>query len=174
MATGATLYISGASINDAADAAKALAPVAGPLASVLFGVGLLGASLLAAGVLPLATAYGIAEAFGWEKGVERGWRDAPVFLGIFTGLIGVGVLVTLIPGLPLVQVLLITQLINGLALPFVLFSVLRLATNRDLLGEYTNGVGYNMIAWTTAILVSVLSLAYLTNTLLGLVGHGVG
>ena len=78
VATGATLYISGTSINDAADAAKALAPVAGPLASVLFGVGLLGASFLAAGVLPLATAYGIAEAFGWEKGVERGWRDAPV------------------------------------------------------------------------------------------------
>ena len=106
--------------------------------------------------------------------MERGWRDAPVFLGIFTGLIGVGVLVTLIPGLPLVQVLLITQLINGLALPFVLFSVLRLANNRELMGEYANGVGYNLIAWTTAIVVSVLSLAYLTNTLLGLFGHGVG
>jgi Mn2+/Fe2+ NRAMP family transporter len=172
VATGATLFIKGISITSAADAAQALKPVAGAFAGVLFGVGLLGASLLAAGVLPLATAYGLAEAFGFEKGVNRGWRDAPVFLGIFTGLIVLGVLVTLIPGLPLLQVLLITQLINALALPFVLFSVLRLVNNRDVMGEHRNGVAYNAIAWTTTIVVSVLSLIILVNTILGFFGLG--
>jgi len=110
VATGATLFVAGKTdITSAADAAQALKPVAGSFAGILFGVGLLGASLLAAGVLPLATAYGLSEAFGFEKGVDRGWRDAPVFLGIFTGLIAAGVFVTLIPGLPLVKVLVITR-----------------------------------------------------------------
>jgi NRAMP (natural resistance-associated macrophage protein)-like metal ion transporter len=174
VATGATLFVKGVSITSAADAAQALKPVAGAFAGVLFGVGLLGASLLAAGVLPLATAYGLAEAFGFEKGVNRGWRDAPVFLGIFTGLIVLGVLVTLIPGLPLLQVLLITQLINALALPFVLFSVLKLVNNRDVMGEHRNGVVYNAIAWATTIVVSLLSLAILINTILGFFGLGFG
>jgi Mn2+/Fe2+ NRAMP family transporter len=173
VATGATLFVAGKTdITSAADAAQALKPVAGSFAGVLFGVGLLGASLLAAGVLPLATAYGLSEAFGFEKGVNQGWRDAPVFLGIFTGLIALGVLVTLIPGLPLVKVLIITQLINALALPFVLVSVLKLVNNRGLMGEYRNGVAYNIVAWATTIIVSVLSVAILLNTLLGLVGLG--
>ncbi|MDQ6603919.1 MAG: Nramp family divalent metal transporter [Chloroflexota bacterium] len=173
VATGATLFVAGKTdITSAADAAQALKPVAGSFAGILFGVGLLGASLLAAGVLPLATAYGLSEAFGFEKGVDRGWRDAPVFLGIFTGLIAAGVLVTLIPGLPLVKVLVITQLMNALALPFVLVSVLKLVNNRGLMGEYRNGVAYNIVAWATTIIVSILSLAILINTLLGFVGLG--
>jgi Mn2+/Fe2+ NRAMP family transporter len=174
VATGATLFIGGVKIESAADAARALEPVAGSFAGVLFGVGLLGASLLAAGVLPLATAYGLSEAFGFEKGVNQGWRDAPVFLGIFTGLVALGVLVTLIPGLPLVKVLLVTQLINALALPFVLISVLKLVNNRGLMGEYRNGVIYNIVAWTTTIIVSLLSLAILANTVLGFFGLGIG
>lgn len=174
IATGATLYVRNGSqpIESAAQAAEALAPVAGPFASVLFALGLLGASLLAAGVLPLATAYGLAEAFGFEKGVDHGWRDAPVFLGIFTGLIVLGVAVTLIPGLPLVQVLLLTQIINGLTLPVVLFSVLRLVNNRDLMGAQVNGRIYNAVAWTTAAVVSLLSFALLVNTVLGFFGLG--
>jgi len=172
VATGATLFVKGIQIQDAADAARALEPLAGPFAKVLFGVGLLGASLLAAGVLPLATAYGISEAFGFEKGVNRGWRDAPVFLGIFTGLIVVGAMVALIPGLPLVQVLLFTQLINGLALPFVLISVLRLVNNRDLMGKFCNGRIYNVIAIITTVVVSLLSVALLINTFLGFFGLG--
>jgi len=176
VATGATLFVvNGAMpIDNAAQAAQALAPVAGQFASVVFAVGLLGASLLAAGVLPLATAYGLAEAFGFEKGVDRGWREAPAFLGVFTGLIVVGVAVTLIPGLPLVQVLLITQVINGLTLPVVLFSVLKLVNNRELMGAQANGRGYNAIAWVTAILVSLLSITLLVNTVLGFVGLGFG
>ncbi len=175
VATGATLFVAGKTdITSAADAAQALKPVAGSFAGILFGVGLLGASLLAAGVLPLATAYGLSEAFGFEKGVNQGWRDAPIFLGIFTGLIAAGVLVTLIPGLPLVKVLVITQLMNALALPFVLVSVLKLVNNRGLMGEYRNGVAYNIVAWATTIVVSLLSLAILLNTLLGFVGLGFG
>lgn len=172
VATGATLFVKGVSIQSAADAAQALKPVAGSFAGILFGLGLLGASLLAAGVLPLATAYGLSEAFGFEKGVNRGWQDAPVFLGIFTGLIVLGVVVALIPGLPLVKVLVITQLINALALPFVLISVLKLVNNRDLMGEYRNGPVYNVIAWTTTIIVSALSFIILVNTILGFFGLG--
>lgn len=172
IATGATLYVKGITVQSAADAAQALKPVAGSFAGILFGVGLLGASLLAAGVLPLATAYGLSEAFGFEKGVNRGWQDAPVFLSIFTGLIALGVVVTLIPGLPLVQVLLVTQLINALALPFVLISVLKLVNNRDLMGEHRNGVIYNAVAWATTVIVSLLSLAILINTLLSFFGLG--
>ncbi len=172
VATGATLFVKGVTIESAADAAQALKPVAGSFAGILFGVGLLGASLLAAGVLPLATAYGLSEAFGFEKGVNRGWQDAPVFLGIFTGLISIGVLVTLIPGLPLVKVLIVTQLINALALPFVLVSVLKLVNNRDLMGEHRNSRAYNIIAWTTTVIVSILSFTILINTLLGFFGLG--
>ncbi len=176
VATGATLYVKNGSqsIDSAAQAAQALEPLAGPFAKVLFGVGLLGASLLAAGVLPLATAYGLSEAFGFEKGVNRSWRDAPVFLSIFTGLIVLGAAVALIPGLPLVQVLLVTQLINGLALPFVLISVLRLVNNRELMGEYRNGRAYNVIAVVTTVVVSLLSVALLINTALGFFGLGLG
>ena len=174
VATGATLFIHGITIDTAADAARALEPLAGSFASILFGIGLLGASLLAAGVLPLATAYGLSEAFGFEKGVNQGWRDAPVFLGIFTGLIALGVLVTLIPGLPLVKVLIFTQLINALALPVVLLSVLKLVNNRDLMGEHRNGLGYNIIAWATTIVVSTLSFMILVNTILGFFGLGLG
>jgi len=174
VATGATLFVKGIQINSAADAARALEPLAGPFAKVLFGVGLLGASLLAAGVLPLATAYGLSEAFGFEKGVNRGWRDAPVFLSIFTGLIVLGAAVALIPGLPLVQVLLVTQLINGLALPFVLISVLRLVNNRELMGEHRNGRAYNVVAVVTTVVVSLLSVSLLVNTALGFFGLGLG
>jgi len=174
VATGATLFVKGIQIDTAADAARALEPLAGPFAKVLFGVGLLGASLLAAGVLPLATAYGLSEAFGFEKGVNRGWRDAPVFLSIFTGLIVLGAAIALIPGLPLVQVLLVTQLINGLALPFVLISVLRLVNNRELMGEHRNGRAYNVVAVVTTVVVSLLSVALLVNTALGFFGLGLG
>jgi Mn2+/Fe2+ NRAMP family transporter len=174
VATGATLYVQGITINNAADAARALEPVAGPAARLLFGIGLLGASLLAAGVLPLATAYGLSEAFGFERGIGRGWRDAPAFLGIFTGMIAFGVLFTLIPGLPLVRVLLFTQLINAIALPILLISILRLVNDPNVMGEYRNGAVYNVIAWTTAIVVGLLSLMLLVNTVLGFFGTGIG
>src|SRR5260370_14229464 len=114
--------------------------------------------MLAAGVLPLATAYSISEALGFEKGVSRSFREAPIFLGIFTFLVAVGAAIAVIPNLPLIRVLLVTQVINGLLLPVVLFAVLRLVNRRDLIGSHVNVPLYNIPPWLTAILVTFFSL----------------
>ena len=128
--------------------------------------------MLAAGVLPLATAYSISEALGFEKGVSRSFREAPIFLGIFTFLVAVGAAIAIVPNLPLIRVLLVTQVINGLLLPVVLFAVLRLVNNREVMGRYVNGPIYNLAAWLTAILVPVLSVLYILITLFpGIFGH---
>ena len=161
ISTAATLHKAGVEISTAADAARALRPLAGRYAETLFGVGLFGASMLAAGVLPLATAYSISEALGFEKGVSRSFREAPIFLGVFTFLVAVGAAIAIVPNLPLFRVLLVTQVINGLLLPIVLFAILRLVNNRELMGNYINGPLYNIAAWLTAIVVTVLSLLYI-------------
>jgi len=161
VSTAATLHKAGIQVSSAADAAHALRPLAGRYAQTLFGVGLLGASMLAAGVLPLATAYSISEALGFEKGVSRSFREAPIFLGTFTFLVAVGAAIAIVPNLPLIRVLLVTQVINGLLLPFVLFAVLRLVNDREVMGRYVNGPFYNIAAWLTAILVTILSLLFI-------------
>lgn len=165
VSTAATLHKAGIQISTAADAAHALRPLAGRYAETLFGIGLFGASMLAAGVLPLATAYSISEALGFEKGVSRSFREAPIFLGVFTFLVAVGAAIAIVPNLPLIRVLLVTQVINGLLLPIVLFAVLRLVNNRELMGEHVNGPIYNIAAWLTAILVTVLSLLFIVTSL---------
>lgn len=171
VSTAATLHRSGIQISSAADAAQALRPLAGRYAETLFGLGLFGASMLAAGVLPLATAYSISEALGFEKGVSRSFREAPIFLGTFTFLVAVGAAIAVIPNLPLIRVLLVTQVINGLLLPFILFAVLRLVNNRELMGAHVNGPIYNAAAWLTAIVVTLLSLLFILMTIFpGLVG----
>jgi NRAMP (natural resistance-associated macrophage protein)-like metal ion transporter len=126
VSTAATLNKAGIQISTAAEAAHSLRPLAGRYAETLFGIGLFGASMLAAGVLPLATAYSISEALGFEKGVSRSFKEAPIFLGTFTFLVAVGAAIAIIPNLPLFRVLLVTQVINGLLLPVVLFAVLKL------------------------------------------------
>jgi len=161
VSTAATLHTAGIEISTAGDAAHALRPLAGRYAEVLFGFGLFGASMLAAGVLPLATAYSISEALGFEKGVSRSFREAPIFLGTFTFLVAVGAAIAIVPNLRLFRVLLVTQVINGLLLPVVLFAVLRLVNNRDLMGRHVNGPLYNIAAWLTAIIVTALSLLYI-------------
>ncbi|HEU4930780.1 MAG TPA: Nramp family divalent metal transporter [Pyrinomonadaceae bacterium] len=165
VSTAATLHKAGIQITSAADAAHALRPLAGRYAQTLFALGLFGASMLAAGVLPLATAYSISEALGFEKGVSRSFREAPIFLGVFTFLVAVGAAIAIVPNLPLIRVLLVTQVINGLLLPIVLFAVLRLVNNRELMGKHVNGPIYNIAAWLTAILVTILSLLYILITL---------
>lgn len=165
ISTAATLNVHGEHVESAAQAARALRPFAGPYAEILFAVGLLGASLLAAGVLPLATAYSISEALGFEKGVSSNFREAPIFLGIFTFLIALGALIAMIPGLPLIRVLIITQVINGLLLPVILVAVLRLVNNRELMGAHVNGPLYNAAAWLTTIVVSALSVLLIAATL---------
>lgn len=165
VSTAATLHKHGLHIESAADAARALRPLAGPYAEKLFAIGLFGASMLAAGVLPLATAYSISEALGFEKGVSRSFREAPIFLGVFTFLIAVGAAIAVIPGLPLIRVLLVTQVINGLLLPIILFAILKLVNDRDLMGTHVNGLLYNIGAWLTAIIVTLLSLLLILATL---------
>ena len=174
IATAATLYPRGITIETAADAALALEPVAGRYAEILFALGLLGASLLAAGVLPLATTYTMTEALGVERGVSRSWDEAPVFMGLFTGLVALGAVLALIPGLPLIQVLVGVYVLNGLLLPVELFAILRLVNNRELMGPYVNRGLYNLLAWAIAIVVSLLSLVLIVITILGWFGIGVG
>jgi Mn2+/Fe2+ NRAMP family transporter len=164
IATAATLHPRGIAVETAADAARALEPVAGQYAGGLFALGLLGASLLAAGVLPLATTYMLSEALGFERGVSRSWSEAPIFMGILTGLILLGAIVALVPGLPLIKVLVGVYVLNGLLLPIELFAVLRLVNDPELMGSHVNGPVYNVLAWTIAIGVSLLSLALIVMT----------
>ncbi len=166
VSTAATLHVNGIKLNDAADAAQALAPVVGEYAKYLFAVGLFGASMLAMGVLPLATAYSLTEALGFEKGLSHSFREAPIFLGIFTTLIIVGAVVALIPGIPQIKLLLLTQAVNGLLLPIILIAIVLLASNREIMGEYRNNWWFNILAWTMAVVVSCLSLLLLGTTII--------
>jgi Mn2+/Fe2+ NRAMP family transporter len=168
IATGATLYVHGRrSIADAADAARALAPFAGRFAEALFAVGLLGASLLAAAILPVTAAYVIAETFGFEKGISHRPREAPVFVGVITVLIAIGMLVAIIPGLPVIALLVGVQVVNGVLLPVTLFFVWRLASNRELMGQYANGRTFGVLAGATVLATSALSLLLLGVTFSG-------
>ena len=168
IATGATLFVHGEhTVNSAADAAKALAPFAGRYAEVLFAVGLLGASLLAAAILPVTAAYVIAETFGFEKGIKHRPREAPVFVGVITALIAIGTIVAIIPGIPVITLLVGVQVVNGVLLPITLFFVWRLASNRKLMGDYANGRTFNILAGATVIATSTLSLLLLGVTIAG-------
>jgi Mn2+/Fe2+ NRAMP family transporter len=131
---------------------------------------MLGAALLAAGVLPLSTSYSLAEAFGFERGVSRSWKEAPFFWGLFTVLIVLGVLIAMLPNLPVIQILLDLYLLNGLLLPIILFAILYLVNKKRLMGHYTNGLFYNIASYALALVVSVLALVYLVTQVLGLFG----
>jgi Mn2+/Fe2+ NRAMP family transporter len=169
IATGATLYVHGDHVvNNAADAARALAPFAGRFAEALFAVGLLGASLLAAAILPVTAAYVIAETFGFEKGISHRPRQAPVFVGVLTTLIAIGMLVAIVPGIPVIKLLVLVQVVNGVLLPITLFFVWRLAADRELMGEYANGPVFNVVAGATVVATSALSLLLLGVTFAGL------
>lgn len=167
IATGATLFPAGKVVQTASDAAFALQAFAGQYASLLFGIGLFGASLLAAAVLPLSTSYAICEAFGFERGVSRSFSEAPVFQSIFTGLIILGVGITLIPGLPIIQVLIILQDLNAAMLPILLVFIILLVNNRRLMGRHVNGLIFNIISWATVIVISFLIILLLLNTIFG-------
>ncbi|HLY30315.1 MAG TPA: Nramp family divalent metal transporter [Ktedonobacterales bacterium] len=161
IATGATLFVSshgkGVPISDAAQAARALEPLAGKYAFILFAVGLLGASLLAAAVVPLSTSYAICESFGFERGVSFRVREAPIFHGIYMGMLTIGALVALIPGLPLIELIIVAQVINGVLLPILLVYILLLVNDRRIMGKHVNGPINNVIAWGTAGMLTVLS-----------------
>ncbi|HAE81902.1 MAG TPA: Mn transporter [Ktedonobacter sp.] len=152
----------------ALDAAQALRSFAGQYAGLLFGIGLFGASLLAAAVLPLSTSYGICEAFGFERGVSRSFKEAPVFQSIFTGLIILGVLITLIPGLPIFEVLVILQDLNAAMLPILLIFIILLINNRRLMGRHVNNLAFNVISWGTVVLITILIILFLLNQIFGI------
>ena len=177
VATAGTLYEAavqngqpGVTIATADQAARALEPLAGPYAEALFAIGIFGASMLAAGVLPLATALSVCEAFGWERGVELDLREAPVFYGLLTFLIGFGALVALIPGVPVIRLLIGVQVVNGLVLPILLVLITRIAGNREVMGRYANGRFLRAAAWAITGVMAFLALLMVVATLLQEVG----
>jgi Mn2+/Fe2+ NRAMP family transporter len=157
----ATLFKAGVRIETAADAAQALRPLAGKYCAALFAFGLLNASLFAASILPLSTAYVVCEAMGWENGVDRKFSEAPQFYGLYTLLILLGAGIVLIPRIPLFPVMYISQVINGIALPLVLVFMLKLTNDKKLMGEYANKKAYNVLAYGTIALLVGLTVVYL-------------
>jgi len=163
MACAATLHRQGIAIQTADQAAMALAPLAGKYASLLFAFGLFNASVFAAAILPLSTAYFVTESAGWESGLDRKWGEAKQFYWLFTGIVAVGAAVVLIPRLPLIRIMLVSQIVNGMLLPFVLIYMLRLANDEKLMGVHRNGRWFNLIAWTTTVVMISLT-TYLVAT----------
>jgi Mn2+/Fe2+ NRAMP family transporter len=172
IAAAATLHATGnTDIQTAADAARALEPVAGHAASAVFAVGLLGASLLAAGVLPLATAYSISEAFGFRRGVNLDFRRAPMFIGIFSVLVFLGAAIALLPGVPLIALLVGIQTLNGVLLPVILVFILLLINDRRLVADpLRNGLLYNVVGWGSVVLVGGAAFTLVLNQALGIFG----
>ncbi len=167
VACAATLYRSGVQVETAADAAQALRPIAGPYCALLFAFGLFNASIFSASVLPLATSYSVCEAFGWEMGVNKRVREAPHFYGLYLGLIVLGAAIVLIPSIPLLPVMYLSQVANGVLLPVVLVFMLRLANRPDLMGGQVNSPAMNVVAWVTVVAMGSLSVALVLLTLLG-------
>ncbi|MGH9467595.1 MAG: Nramp family divalent metal transporter [Terriglobales bacterium] len=161
VACAATLYLHGHhDVTDVAQVAQALAPLAGRYAAFLFAIGLVNAALLSAAILPLATAYNVCEGLGFERGVDKRFSEAPAFYGLYTLLIVAGAGLVLIPRLPLVQVILYSQVANGILLPVVLVFMLKLINREDVMGEYRNGWWANAIAWSTSGAIVVLAVMW--------------
>lgn len=159
-----TLYTHGVAIQDAADAARSLEPLAGRYASALFAFGLLNASLFSAAILPLSTVYYVCEAFGWEAGVDKKYGEAKAFYGIYTAMIVMGAAVVLLPEFPLIQVMFLSQVANGVALPFVLIFMLLLVNRKSLMGDAVNGPFFNAVAWVTTVVMILLTLLLVGNS----------
>jgi Mn2+/Fe2+ NRAMP family transporter len=164
LATGTILHPAGVVVDSAEDAARALEPLAGDFASHLFALGLLNASFLAAFVLPLATAYGLSEAFGWESGINKTFSEAPQFLGFYTAFIAIGAGVILFPDVPLIRIMFLSQTVNGILLPIVLVIMLRLVNDKELMGEYVNSKRMNVITWITVAVLILLTAALLVTS----------
>ncbi len=171
IACAATLFVHHQPIDTAANAAVALAPLAGQYAEILFALGLLNASVFSAAILPLSTAYAACEAFGWEAAVSRDWKDAPIFFGIYTAFIVLGAGIILLPFQSLIQVMLASQTLNGVLLPVILVVMLKLINAPRLMGKYVNGRVFNLIAWVTVgILIALTGIMIVTSLFPGLLG----
>jgi NRAMP (natural resistance-associated macrophage protein)-like metal ion transporter len=164
LSTGTILHPAGVVVDSAENAAQALQPLAGEFASHLFAIGLLNASFLAAFVLPLATAYGLSEAFGWESGINKTFREAPQFLGFYTAFIVIGAGVIMLPNAPLIKIMFLSQTINGLLLPIVLVIMLRLVNDATIMGEFVNSKRMNLVAWFTVGVLILLTIMLLVTS----------
>ncbi len=162
----ATLFKAGVKVETAADAALALAPLAGKYCSALFAFGLLNASLFAASILPLSTAFLVCEGMGWETGIDRKFSEAPQFYGLYSLLIFVGAGIILLPGIPLFSVMYVSQVVNGIVLPVILVFMILLISNKKLMGEYANKKGWNIFSWATVVILSGLTVAYIVTLIL--------
>jgi Mn2+/Fe2+ NRAMP family transporter len=167
----ATLFEHGLQIETAQDAAVALGPLAGPYAATLFALGLLNASIFSAAILPLSTAYVVCEAFGWEMGISRSLKEAPVFFGVYTMLIALGAGIILLPIKSLIQAMLASQTLNGVLLPVILVVMLRLINDRQLMGKFVNGRSFNVLSWAmVVVLIALTIILVVTSTFPGLLG----
>jgi NRAMP (natural resistance-associated macrophage protein)-like metal ion transporter len=161
IACASTLHVNNIQINEAKDAALALKPLAGAIASQVFAFGLFIASIFSATILPLATAFYVCEAFGFEAGIDKEWDDAPEFYILYTGILIISVFIILLPNAPLIQISLWTQVLNGLLLPVVLICMILLVNNKKIMGKYINKPMNNFIGWTSIVVLIGLSILFL-------------
>lgn len=168
LTTGAVLFPAGIAVNGAEDAASALAPLVGPYAEALFGAGLVGASFLAACVLPGITSSAICEAFGWERGADRSWQEAPVYRGIITAIIYLSAVIVIVPNVDLFGIMMLAQVINGVLLPVLLVFMVLIAGDRHVMGRFANGRIWNGLTWFTIIAVVALTVVMFVLQAMGL------
>jgi Mn2+/Fe2+ NRAMP family transporter len=161
VACASTLYVKGIQINEAKDAAMALKPLAGAISSQVFAFGLFIASIFSATILPIATAFYVCEAFGFEAGINKKWAEAKEFYTLYTGIIVLSVLVILIPNVPLILITLWSQVLNGMLLPVVLICMMLLVNNKKIMGKYVNSRTYNLIGWISVFILIALTLIYI-------------
>lgn len=166
VACASTLHASGTTINDARDAAMALEPLAGQLASLVFALGLFVAAIFACVILPVATAFYVCEAFGFEAGIDKKWKEAPAFYWLYTAIIVIGAGIILIPNAPLIQISLWSQRINGILLPVVLLAMMLIINKKEVMGQYVNNKLQNTIGWTTIVVLMGLSVVLLVTSVL--------
>lgn len=168
LTTGAVLFPAGIAVNGAEDAASALAPLVGPYAEALFGAGLVGASFLAACVLPGITSSAICEAFGWERGADRSWQEAPAYRGIITAIIYLSAVIVIVPNVNLFGIMMLAQVINGVLLPVLLVFMVLIAGDRHVMGKNANGRIWNGLTWFTIIAVVILTIVMFVLQAMGL------
>lgn len=166
--TGTVLFPEGIRVESAADAAMALAPFAGKYAQALFAIGLIGASFLAACVLPLTTSFVVCEAFGWEAGVHFSWKEAPIFKGILTFVTFFSAIVVLIPNINLMSVMLFSQFVCGVILPVLLVLMAIISSDKRIMGKHKNGKVFHILIWVTIVVVTVLTITLFVMELFGI------
>jgi Mn2+/Fe2+ NRAMP family transporter len=169
VACAATLHVNGVVINEAKDAAMSLQPFAGHLAAQLFAFGLFIASVFSATILPLATAFYVCEAFGFEAGINKRIREAPQFYALFGSIMGLAVVIILIPGAPLIGITIWTQVLNAMMLPVVLISMIRMVNNKKVMGTHVNNVFQNAVGWTSTVVLLALTATLLISQVVQMV-----